>query len=277
MSLLYDLPTDKQTGTWAQTGGTVNAVYPLTNIDDDKPWNPTVFTVNPTSLTIDFATAKRVDVVSFIHVKFDAAAVIHVQMNATNTWATPTVDGTLVVVGPAEDSMPANPFIDLTAVSGYSTGGFRYLNIKIVSGQSSLLSFGNVRISGRKRTITGFTSTPRNRASGGGDAESHPVMERPTDAGAQLGYSRGTRARWVNGSIRCNDTGFSDLLTWTRSCLGRFKPSLLIPDSSVNEAYFVKWGASADYILQRQTLQTTPTSVHDVPVNWEEVGRGLAP
>lgn len=275
MSLLYDLPTDKQTGTWSQTAGTVNSVYPLTNIDDDKPWNPTVFTVNPTSLTIDFATAKRVDVVAFIHCNFDASAVIHVQMNATNTWATPTVDGTLVVAGAAEDSMPANPFIDLTAVSGYSTGGFRYLNIKIVSGQVSLLSFGNVRISGRKRTLTGFTSsTPRDRAFGAGDAESHPVMDRPTDAGAQLGYSRGTRARFVSGSIVCNDSGFADMQTWTRSARGRFKPFVLIPDSTTNEALFAKWGNGSDWLFQRTILSR---GIHEVPVEWEEVGRGLAP
>ena len=273
MSLLHDLPTDKQTGTWSQTGGVVNSVYPLTNIDDDKPWNPTVFTTNPTSLTIDFATAKRVDVVSFIHCKFDAAAVIHVQMNSTNTWASPTVDGTLVVAGPAEDSMPANPFIDLTAVSGYSTGGLRYLNIKIVSGQSSLLSFGNVRISGRKRTITGFTGTqPRDRAIGASDNEGHPLIERPTDAGAQLGYGRGTRARLVSGMIRCRDAGFADLQSWTRASRGRLKPFLLIPDSTINEAIFAKWGADGN--LQRSTVGP---SIHDVPVEWEEVGRGLAP
>lgn len=274
-ALIYDLPSDQVTGTWSQTGGTVNALYPLTRLDDGKPWNPTIFTANPTRITIDFGSAKRVDLVSFAHVNFDLGAVIHAQMNASNSWSSPSLDTAVVIAGPAEDGMPANPFVDLTPVSGYSGSGFRYLSLQVVSGQVSLLSFGLIRVTKVKRQITGFASTGvRNRDWGGTESEKHPLIERVTDAGVQLGYSRGTRARFVNGSVRCVNAGWADLVTWTRSTRGRSRPCLLVPDPTVNEALWVKWGASADMLLKRTTFGP---SAYDVPVDWEEVGRGLAP
>lgn len=115
--LVYDLPTDQQTGTWS-SDGTVDPSYPLTNIDDTKPWNPCKFTANPTQLVMDFGTAKRIDLVSFIHCNFDSAT-IQVQMNATNVWTSPSVNRTVTVPAATEDGMPANPRCDVTADPNY--------------------------------------------------------------------------------------------------------------------------------------------------------------
>lgn len=267
-ALIYDLPSDKVTGTWSQVGGTVNPLYPLTNLDDGKPWNPTVFTVNPTSIVIDFGSAKRVDLVSFLHVNFDLGAVIHVQMNASNSWGSPTVDVAVGIAGPTEDAMPAQPFVDLTVATGYTTSGLRYLRIQIVSGQVSLLSIGMIRLTSIRRQLAIGVQW------GGKDKELHPVIERLTDAGVQMGYSRGTRARVLTSHLQTTDTGFAELQSASRATGGRLRPFLLIYDPTINEARWVKWGPTSGLAFERVL---TFLNLDDLELDWEEVGRGLAP
>jgi hypothetical protein len=272
-SLFYDLPSDKVTGTWS-SDGTLNSLYPFANIDDDQPWNPVKYTANPSGILLDMSVATRVDWVGFIHCNFDLGAVIRVQMNATNSWGSPTVDVPLVIAGPTEDGMPPNPFADLTAASGYTTSGLRYLLVHVVSGQSSLLSLGLVRVSSRQRVFSDASTSNRDRDYGAVDREHHPVIERTTDAGAQVGYSRGTRARWVGGNLRLDATGYAEYLTLKRATRGRFKPSLLVPHpDDENEVMFVKWGIP-DTPHQRTW---TDYGVFDCPFDAEEVGRGLVP
>lgn len=267
-AIVYDLPTDKVTGTWAQDGGTLNASYPLTNIDNDQPWLPTIFTINPTRIKIDFGTAKRVDLVSFIHCNFDAAAVIKVEMNATDSWGAPSLTTTVVIPTVGEDGMPGNPFVDLTGVAGYSVGGYRWLSIKIQSSQSTLLSLGLVRLTSTKRTVT------NNVQDGVRVKERQPVIEHGTEGGVQLAYARGIRERTIEGAIQTSDAGIAALLTSWRATKGRTSPFLLVFDPTVNEAIFVKWGSSPEVAFDRTY---TFLNLNDMPVSWVEVGRGLKP
>ncbi len=272
-TMFYDLPSDKVTGTWS-SDGTVNSLYPLTNIDDDKPWNPVIFTVNPTYILFDKGSAKRTDLVAFIHAKFDAGAMVIVKEKAADaSWGSPTVSQTLTMTGQAEDNMPANQASDRTLLSGYTTTGLRYLRIEIVSGQTSLLSIGLVRVSSHKRVFSDDSTTVRDRDYGALDKEHHPLLERYTDAATQIGYSRGTRARWASGNLRLDATGYAEYLTLKRAARGRFKPSLLVVDPDVNEAMFGKWGIP-DTPHQRTW---TDYGVFDCPFDFEELGRGLAP
>ncbi len=269
-AFIYDVPTDKVTGTWSKTGGTVNALYPLTNIDDGKPWNPVKFTVNPTRLSIDHSSAVALAGVSFIHCNFPAGYAPVVARGSS--LGTPLTTVTVTCPGPAEDNQPSNPFVDMTALAGVGNYRFTWIDLPATG---TLLSLGLIRLTATKRQIAGFASTGvRNRDWGGYETEVHPLIERRTDAGTQVGYGRGTRARTVHGSVRCIDAGYANLQSWTRATQGRLSPCLLIPDPTVNEALWVRWGASADAILKRTTFGP---SAYDVPVDWEELGRGLAP
>ncbi len=271
--MFYDLPSDKVTGTWS-SDGTVNSLYPLTNIDDDQPWNPVIFTVNPTFVLLDKGSNTRTDIVSFIHTNFDAGAIIAVKEKATNSsWGSPTVTQSLTMTGPAEDDMPANQSSDRTLLSGYTTAGLRYLRIEIVSGQTSLLSIGLVRVSSHKRVFSDASTTVRDRDYGAQDREQHPNIERVTDAGTQLGYSRGTRARWASGNLRLDADGYAEYLALKRATRGRSRPSLFVPDPAENEAWFAKWGIP-DTPHQRTW---TDYGIFDCPFEVEELGRGLAP
>lgn len=271
--MFYDLSSDQVivSSGWS-SDGTISGVYPLANIDDNQPWNPAQFTANPTRITANFGSAKRVDFVSFIHCNFDASAVVRVQMNAANTWSGPSLSVTVPTDGPTEDGMPSNPYVDLTGVSGYTTGGYQFLSIQLVSGQSSLLSLGLVRLSSHQRVFSDTSTTVRDRSYGATDREVQPIIKRKTDAGTAVGYSRGTRERSVGGTIRCDAGGFADLQTMTRASRGALRPFALVPDPDVNEALFVTW--DQDTPLERVY---TDLGINDVRVNFVEVGRGLAP
>ena len=260
-SLIYDFPSDKQTGTWT-SDGTVDTSYPLTNIDDERPWKPVKFTVNPTRIKCDRGSAKRTDVVSFIHCNFDAGAVIKVQFNATDAWGGPTVNQTLTIPAVAEDGQPGNPFIDFTDKAGYTASGLRWLSIEITSGQSTLLSLGLVRVSGLKR------QPDPNIAHDVVKREWHEVLE-PIRFG--LGYGLGTRNRQWAGAFRYRtEAQFTSLLSWSRAAYGPWKPFLFILDPSVNESAWVKWDGplfESTYTYLKQT----------VSIIFNEVLRGLKP
>lgn len=268
-TFIYDLPADKVTGTWTHDG-VASSIYPIANIDDDQPWNPTIFTTNPSYILIDHTTAKRMDIISFIHCNFDLGAVIRVQRNALDVWGAPTQDVVVVIAGPSEDAFPANPYTDLSVAAGYSTGGFRYTRIKIVSGQSSLLSLGLIRLTKTKRQ----TEVNVLQGSGLKQNEKHPIIEASTDGDVVLGYSRGTRARTITAEMWATANAFSDLRSSWRSCRGRKTPFLLIFEPTVNEATFVKWGLSSDAFFAR--TRDFP-GLSAMTLDWEEIGRGLAP
>lgn len=262
-NFLYDLPTDQVAGTWSKTGGTINALYPLTNLVDGDPSNPAWFTANPTRLICDHTSAVRLDLVSFIHCNFPAAYAPVVARGAAV--GTAAVSATVVCPGPSADLVPSNPFVDLTALTGY--GNYRYTWIDLPS-TATLLSLGEIRLTGTKREALqhlGFNAHLR---------EAHPLLERRTDADTQIGYSRGTRARWVQGTVRTDATGFARLQAWWRASRGRLSPFLLILDATSNEALWVRWGVNAPQVFDQVVLFE---GIFDLELEWEEVGRGLRP
>ncbi len=262
-NFLYDLPADKVIGTWSMTGGTILAAYPLTNIDDGVPSNPTRFVANPTRLVCDHASAQRVDLVSFIHCNFPAG---YLPIVARGDVIGSASTGTVVTCpGPTADLVPSNPFVDLTGLTGY--GNYRYTWIDL-PGTTTILSLGQVRLTRVKREAVehlGFNLKIR---------ESHPLLERQTDADTSIAYSRGTRARWVQGTVRTLPGGFAQLQRWWRQSRGRLSPFLLILDDQSNEALWVRWGASAPQVFEQVVLFE---GIFDLALEWEEVGRGLRP
>jgi hypothetical protein len=261
-NFLYDLVSDRITGTWSMTGGAVNPLYPLTNIDDGAPSNPVIFTTNPTRLICDHGTTVRLDLVSFIHCNFPAGYVPVVARGSAV--GTALVSAPVTCPGPSEDGVPGNPFVDLTTKTGY--GNYRYTWIDLPA--TGLLSLGHIRLTRIKR------EAPQHLGFNAHTVEKHPHIENATDADVQLGYSRGTRARFVKGTIRTTEAGFAQLQTWWRESRGRLYPFLLILDDTANESMWVKWGATADVVFDRTILFE---EIFDVDVAWEEVGRGLRP
>ncbi len=167
--------------------------------------------------------------------------------------------------GPTADLVPSNPFVDLTGLTGYGNYRYTWIDLPVTTTQ---LSLGQVRLTRVKREAVehlGFNLKIR---------ESHPLLEHMTDADTQIAYSRGTRARWVQGTVRTLPGGFAQLQRWWRQSRGRLSPFLLILDDTQNEALWVRWGNSAPQVFEQTVLFE---GIFDLPLEWEEVGRGLRP
>lgn len=262
--LLYDLPGDQVTGT-ITSDGTVDAAYPLTNIDDVRPWKPCRFTVNPSFILWDHATPKRIDGVSFIHCGIDSATV---QVKRGNTTAALSMNRTVTIPAATEDNFPSQAWSDLTADPGYNgSTGYRYTRIEFSN--AALLSLGLIRLSAQLRQLGTFLQ------SGVGDSQMYPGLEFPSEGSVQLGYTLGVRKRnpLAGQFLNISTADFLLLQSWFRSC-GRFSPCLLIPDPTQNDAWWVKWGDSPTWAFARATILN---DINSLPAVWEEVGRGMKP
>lgn len=259
---LYDHPQDKVTGTWSQVGGTVNPLYPLTNIDDGKPSNPVIFTANPSRIVIDLGTPKPCALVSFIHCNFPAGYGIHVQRGSAI--GTAAQDVAVTCPGPTSSGHPSNPWSDLT---GDATS-YRYIWFELPA-TGTLLSLGFIRLSGVKRQ-----STDMNLLWNLVPDKFFPLIEKPTDADVQIGYGRGTRARTVVGQVKPTEPAYAALDDLFEASLGRTLPWAFILDPAVNESMWVRFGTDTTFRLARTRIGPLISSV---PVSLEEVGRGLRP
>jgi hypothetical protein len=270
---IYDWPTQKPSGTWS-SDGTINANYPLTNIDTDDIATPVIYTANPTSVVIDFGSAKRVDLVTLPNFNGDAAMTVLAQMNATNSWGSPSLSTAVTIPGLTEDGFGCDPWVDLTGVTGYLVGGYRFLRLSV--GSSTALLKLKVRLSGQEYTLEhNFEYSVSTYAQVKPTTqERHPLIERQMDATNFIGYGRGTRERWITGYMLPSDTGFAAWRSHDRACLGRLLPFLWVNDPTINEGLIVRRGNQATAVLQREFYFT---NVNAVQVDLEEVGRGLKP
>lgn len=262
-NLIYDVPTDKVTGTWSQVGGAVNAVYPLTNIDEESPWNPTVFTTNPTRIVCDHGGGgARIEYLAFINCNFPAGLSVHARRG--NVLGTATQDVSVTCPGPTASGHTSNPHADL---SGANVGTYRYTWYDL-GASVPLLSLGLIRQVGTKRSVArNINWRPKG-------TKKFPNIERATDADTQLGYSRGTRMRGWSTTIQPTDAGFAALDAAYEACLGRHRPFLFIIDPNVNEAMWVKWGTNAEWVFSQSH---DFLDLHSLVIDVDELGRGLRP
>lgn len=262
---IYDLFADGVTGTWTHNG-TIDSAYPITNIFSPRPWEPAKWTVNPTVILVDHTTAKRIDIISFIHTNLDGTVVI--KRNALDSgWGTPSMSISVVIPGTDSANFPKQPWVDLTAVAGYNGAtGYRYTRFEIT--QTALLSAGLWRLGSTLRQLG------TNIAWGSNDRKRYHALEFPTEGSINLGYEVGTRERKKIGNfVNINNTNIDAIEAWF-DYNHRPRSFLLIPDPAVNDAWWVRWGEGMEWFFDR--LKVEP-NINSLPVAFEEVGRGLIP
>ncbi len=228
-NFLYWHPSDNvapnATPTWST--GTANASYPVANATDlryAKLASPAKIAEVTGALLLDFGSAQRVDYVVLWH-NFDAALACAVQMNATNAWGAPTVTTSPTVPAKRKNNYTKKIGVDLRSVSGYSTGGFRYLRIN-VSGANSValglkvLAFSTVR------------STVRNIGWGLKWVRQQMAVDMTTDAGVPWTYNLGGARRQLSGDILAKNADAVALDDWFDACDGRAKITAVVLDPS---------------------------------------------
>jgi len=77
---------------------------------------------------------------------------VKLQADADNTsWGAPTLDAAITIPGEDEDGRASMPWLDLTGVTGYDVGGFRYWRLIVAAARtrSASASWGCGRRSAR--------------------------------------------------------------------------------------------------------------------------------
>jgi hypothetical protein len=103
---------------------------------------------------------------------------------------------------------------------------------------------------------------------GASEKEERPVIENVTDYLVSTIYDLGVTRRSLAGTLDTTDVGLAAVRAWWQNTRGRARPFLLIPDESVNDAWFVRWAGDLDPTLQINDRNT-------IPMDFQEVSRGL--
>jgi hypothetical protein len=242
--------------------GTEDATYPGSNLVDRNPAKPAQLTTTTGSWVLDFGAAQRVDLVLLPMHNLTAGLEVRVQMHASNSWGSPTVNALIVIPAYREDGMPIGSWVDLTAAGGYSTGGFRYLRLNVVGTNAAAVKVGELLALKLKRTLN------PNISWGISEPEERLVSGTQTDGGVEIVFDQGVTLQKFRGSLDTTDAGLAAVRSWWRDCRGPVYPSALVPDEDVNEAWVVRHAGTLD-----------PTRVindrNAMNLEFREVSRGL--
>lgn len=190
--------------------------YDATSLIGGWPGTPTRWTVtNPTG-TITLPAAGAIDLVVVSHHKLAAGATITFSSGIS-----------VVVTVPAwpPDGIPLNPFNTLTSVPGVT--GFTFT----VAGNSGDAIIGEILAgSARSLTLPLASNDQRGMANYG--------RENPIEMSSVPPYRRGLagRAPW-KGRFVLTTAQLDDVVAWYLSQCEGTRPSVIIPDPSVNDAW----------------------------------------
>ncbi len=246
---------------------TANVNFPAANLVDSNPGQPAKLSGLTGDWVIDFTVATRIDIIGLIQHNLTAGlANVRIQGNATNVWTTPTFSQIITIPAGTQDGHPKNPWLDLTALAGYSVSGFRYWRLVFGTSNAAAISVGELAMVGVKRTFSRGISWGSTRG------RKHYGAYEPTDGGLNIGYGFGTRSRTISGQTEPNDTEARDsLVEWFDSARGNQRPFLVVPNTDENDCYFMKFregemGYTRDF-----------ANKNTFPFELEEAGLGVAP
>lgn len=256
-----DNVADTATATW-QTG-TADSSYPVANAVDfgyAKIAAPAKITGVTGALMLDFGSAQRVDYVLLWH-NLDAALACAVQMHATNSWGTPTVTTSPTIPAKRADGYTRKVGVDLRGVSGYSTGGFRYLRVNISGTNSVPVGLKVMAFSGVRQLSRGFLLSLE-------DVEQQTAIQMQTDARVPWAYDLTSAPRSLRGSSILSDTDAESVREWFRACAGPVRPTVIVPYPTGTDAWLVRW--TSDGLTTRRRL----ADVNEVSLSFDEITAG---
>lgn len=248
-SLLYCRPSDIVTpaATLSLTAGGANAAYPLTNLQNGIPAKP--FKATGTSCTIraTFGSPVSLSAISFGPHNL-AGATVALSNNGTM--------GSTPVPIPAnrEDGLSVNPFFAFPADAATQW------NLAI-SGASANVAIGELQLIVQMRTLLIEWAFK--------EAEAHTTVGSVTDYGVKMKYWLGVAQRRLSAHVGL-ESERAALLSLIRDARGQFKSFLLVPDSSLNDAFL------ADLTTDERVITREFFAVSQVDVEFLEVQRGVA-
>lgn len=259
---IYVHPPDNVAAMGTAVPSTEDVAYPIANIYDNNPAKPFRFDDVEGTIVWDFGAAQRIDLVSLIHHNLIFGLEVRVQMNATDSWATPSLDELILIPANELDGYPVNPWLDLTDKDGYLLAGYRFLRL-VFEDNGVNIALGEVVLGAIKRSLTIDMDWPID------DGVERPIVEHQTDYLVSTIYDFGVKQRTVRGTTKSTDAGRLAIRAWWDSCRGKLTPTLIVPFPEDNEAFFVRWESEA----RSDRREFFDYSVIDLA--WREVSRGL--
>lgn len=246
--------------------GTVEDVdYPAANLIDRIPGKPAKLTGTSGSWVLTFDPAQRVDVAMLVHANLDAGLSVRIQANNGDNWLAPMLDTAIVIPAWHEDGFPQNPYVDLTGVAGYTAAGFTHFRLRVVGINSVPISIGELLLWSRKRQFRYSIKWGSTRT------EEWPLVVHETDMRVRLKYGLGAKVRGIAGTMEFDEAGEAAFEALIRDARGALKPFPIVPDTSVNDAWFV------DFVNPQQKVVRVTRGHYSRAVEFVEVSRGLAP
>ena len=238
-ALEYIRSSDRITaGTWSLTTGVERTGYLKESLDDGDPSQPLWITGTSIDLRRNFGAAQRVDVV-YIHAHTLAnAATLHLMMNAADAWGAPTVDITVTIPTPFEDSFTYNLRIDVA--TAYPTVGDRtkqYLRIVNNVANAVTIAIGEIVMSPTKRTLAALSLQY-----GLVQQRQRQVAIQSSKRGVRTVYDYGSIERRLKGTFPAPAADLADLLTLETAAKFNASPFVITLDpASATTRYAEPW------------------------------------
>lgn len=259
MPFIYTLPNENIAGDVTPTlaTGTADAENPLANLTDGDP-TTSFFTTDSVGIAVvwDHASATRADAVSIPIHNIPAATACKFQMNATDSWGSPTVDADVTINAFTE--FPDVVFVDLTGVTGYSASGFRYHRLFVPS-HGGLTKIGDVGVWSTINTLT------LNVRYGAQRTFERDVTAFVREDGSDFYYDHARIPRSIKAKFRVQSADYDLLQALWELAKGPINP-FMIQQSVTHEAQYSRWVTA---FPPRENI-----TVQDLDAVFKEVGRG---
>lgn len=251
MPCYYARPSDNiiASATISLTVGAVDTNYPLTNIQDGIPAKPAKTTGTAATFRATYGVAQTLEMTSFGPHNLAGATV-----TLTNNAGFSQV---ITVPANREDGLSINPFLDFSTLANRTATQWNL----VISGASANIAIGEWQLITTRRTLQLLWGLK--------DTETHRTIIHPTDYDAKLKYWMGTAQRHFIGRVN-RETNRADILSLIRSAQGQYQGFVLVPESTVNEAFLV------DLTTDERTFTRIHHNASDVELEFCEIQRGLA-
>lgn len=237
----YALPRDDRTTNLSPTvtASAEDPDYPASNLTDPNPANPAKLTTNDGWWVFDMGMAVDVAAVALIYHNFDPGLSVVLEWNTTDSWGSPAGSQAITVPAWTEEPLDGSisPWAELAGSPSYQ---FWRLIIGEGSPNNSYpLFIGNVLLVGALRQIDTDVRW------GVEEREEFGVLDQETELGVEYVEPLGGKRRRFNGELGYRDYEAAEFISLARSATGRVSRWLLIPDETVNDAWYVRFEESA--------------------------------
>lgn len=281
MAFYFTLPSDNilDAATLSAYFGTVNATYPLTNLQNTNLALPCKFTAAASNVRVvikaDFGSTKAIRFAAWFNLNYTSALNQFLLVSDTSSdYGTPGTRATFAVTynGLASDSYSIDPYVG-TALASATARQYWYTDIETSA------TFNTPAIGMWWMSLTLRSLSANFRYDTHAYQRAHPAFQHRTNMDVGLSYKKGVRNEVISGVFRVTATDFAALKE-LYDIAGESRPFPIVPDSVgtpivsvAAECHFVRFAPGTAF-----APVFTPNAkgdTMDVPVSFVMVARGL--